>query len=129
MPRARPRTCRERSGEGRLARRADVDDLAAVELETLGFVARQLHRERLAVLAHELDADLEPEADDPLDHRLARRSVRLEDELEVVRPHERVAEAVRLPDERHHELVRRTLVELDGPGDLLDPALVHHDDL
>src|SRR5690242_11143697 len=94
------------SGEGGLARRADVDDLAAVELELLRLVAGQLHRERLAVLAHELDAHLEAEVQDPLDHRLARRAVRLEDELEVVRAHERVAEPVRLPDERHHELVR-----------------------
>ena len=35
-----------------------------------------------------------------------------EHDLEVVRPHERVAEPVRLADERHHELVRRLLVEV-----------------
>ena len=50
-------------------------------------------------------------------------------ELEVVRPHERVAEAVRLADERHHELVRGPVVELARAGDLLDPAAVHDDDL
>ena len=44
-------------------------------------------------------------------------------------PHEGVAEAVRLTDERHHELVRRPLVELARARDLLDPAAVHHDDL
>ena len=50
-------------------------------------------------------------------------------QLEVVRAHERVAEAVRLADERHHELVRGPLVELARAGDLLDPAAVHDDDL
>ena len=43
----------------------------------------------------------------PLDHRLARRAVRLECELEVVGADEGVAEAVRLADEGHHELVSR----------------------
>src|SRR5207248_836178 len=123
------RTGRKRSGEGRLAGGADVDDLTAVELEPLGLVARQLHGQRLAVLAHEVDAHLEAEVDDPLDHRLARRTVRLEHELEVVRADERVAEPVGLADERHDELVRGPLVEVDRPRDLLDAAAVHDHDL
>ena len=45
-----------------------------------------------------------------------------------MRAHPRVAEAVRLADERHHELVRGHVVELLRPGDLLDAAVVHDDD-
>ena len=56
------------------AGRLDEDDLAALELELLGLVARHLHAEPLAVVAHELDAHLEAEVDDPLDHRLAASS-------------------------------------------------------
>src|SRR6478609_9574608 len=42
--------------EGGLARWLDEDDLAAIELESLRFVARQLHGELLAVVARQLDA-------------------------------------------------------------------------
>ena len=45
-----------------------------------------------------------------------------------MRAHPGVSEAVRLADERHHELVRRLVVELAWAGDLLDVSLVHHDD-
>ena len=67
--------------------------------------------------------------DDALDRRLASLPVRLECQLEVVRPDVRVAEPVDGSDERHHELVLGALVELPGRGHLLDPAAVHHDDL
>ena len=45
-----------------------------------------------------------------------------------MRANPRVPEAVRLSDERHHELVRRRVVELARPGDLFDPSVAHHDD-
>ena len=41
----------------------------------------------------------------------------------------RVAEPVDLADEAHHELVGRVVVEVVGAARLLDPALVHHDQL
>ena len=83
-----------------------------LELEPLHLVAGELNGERLAVLADELDAYLEAEVNHPLDHRLARRPVRLERQLDVVRSHERAVHPVRLPDEGHDELVCRTLVQL-----------------
>src|SRR6185312_6777012 len=111
--------------EGRVPRRADVDDLAGRELEELGLVACRLDRQPLPGAVHELDPDVEPEVHDSLDHDLAGRAVRLERHLEVVRPDEGVAEAVCLADEGHYELVGRLLV--DGPwrADLLDPPVAH----
>ena len=50
-------------------------------------------------------------------------------QLEVVRADERVAEAVHRPDEAHHELVRRLLVQLARLAHLLHAAVVHHHDL
>src|SRR5207247_1695763 len=82
---------------------ADVDNLADLELERRRFLARDLGREAGAVVADELDAHLEAEVDEPLDHRLLRRPVRVGAQLEVVRPDERVAHAVDRPDEAHHE--------------------------
>ena len=41
----------------------------------------------------------------------------------------RVADLVRLADERHHELVGRLLVHVARRADLLDPPVAHHDDL
>ena len=64
------RTPGSRTDTTRLAARAHVDDLAALELELLGLVAGELRGQVLAVLAHELDPHLEAEVDDPLDHRL-----------------------------------------------------------
>ena len=58
-----------------------------------------------------------------------RLAVRLDLQLEVVRAHERLPEAVHGPDEAHHELVGRLLVEVARAADLLDPALVHEHDL
>ena len=75
--------------ESCFARRPDVDDLAALELEPLGLVAGQLHREPLAVVADQLDPHLEAEVDDPLDHRLAVVPFGSSVELEVVRAHPR----------------------------------------
>src|SRR6266487_4080822 len=72
------------AAEDGLAARADVDDLAARELELLGLILRQLREQVLAVVADELDPHLEAEMDDPLDHRLGRAGVRLEPELDVV---------------------------------------------
>ena len=67
--------------------------------------------------------------DDALDRARGRLPVRLDLELEVVWAHERLAEAVHRPDEAHHELVRRLLVEVARATNLLDPALVHEHDL
>ena len=74
-------------GEDPLLRGADVDDLAVRELELLALVARQLRPDLLAVGTDELDAHLEAEVDDALDHRLGCVLGRREQELEVVRPH------------------------------------------
>src|SRR5436190_1224950 len=105
------------------------DDLPLGQFELLGLGTRDLRPKGIAVGEHELDANLEPEVHDPLDHRLlgaGRRDVR---DLDVVRADEQRAPAVDLADEAHHELGRRMLVEVArGPG-LLDLAMVHHDDL
>ena len=66
--------------------------------------------------------------DEPLHHRLLRSTVRLEQQLDVVRPNEGAAESVHGADERHHELVRRMVVELARRRGLLDPAGVHDHD-
>ncbi len=121
-----------RSAGGRRARRrpararADPDDLALLQLELLARVARDLRPELLSVGADELDAHLEAEMDDPLDHRLVRTVGRLEQQVEIVRAHPAVADPVHGPDEAHHELRRGVLVELARAADLLDPAAVHH---
>ncbi len=99
------------------------------QLELLGLVARHLRPEVAPVLEHELDAHLEAEVDDALDRAGRRLPVRLDPQLEVVRAHERLAEAVHRADEAHHELVRRVLVEVARAADLLDPAMVHDHDL
>src|SRR5205085_2327691 len=83
--------------------------------------------DRGAVVSYQLGAHLEAEVRDALHHRLARRAVRDERYLQVVRTHPRVAEAVGLADERHDELVRRRVVQLARPGRLLDAAAVHDD--
>ncbi len=51
------------------------------------------------------------------------------EDLDVVRAHEPVADLRHGPDERHHELVGRVVVDLLGRGGLLHAALVDHDDL
>ena len=92
-------------------------------------VPGRLHREALAVGVEELEPDVEAEVDDPVDHHLARRAVRHQRHLEVVRPHEGRPDLVRLTDERHHELVGRLLVHVPRRADLLDVPLAHDDDL
>ena len=116
------------SAKTRLAARPDVDARALLEAELLDLAARHLRPEVRPVRRDELDAHLEAEVDDALD--VASRVVpfAVERDLDVVRPDERVAEAVDRADEAHHELVRRVLVEVARPADLLDPALVHHRD-
>src|SRR3954464_1186779 len=114
--------------ERRLARRTHVDDPPALQLELLGLLLGQLRGQVLAVLADELDAHLEAEVDDALDHRLgAALALGLEQQLDVVRADERIAEPVDRPDEAHHELVGRLLVEVARRTDLLDAALVQDD--
>src|SRR5207253_1090943 len=111
---------RSRSAAERLLlARPHVDDVAAVQLEPVRFVARQLRVETLAVVADELDARLEAEPHDALDLRLPRRPVRLVAELDIVRPHPGTVEPVDLTDEAHHELVRRLVVEPPRRRDLL----------
>src|SRR5437868_5233012 len=93
--------------EDGLAQRPHIDDLPGLELERLGGLARELRREPLAVVTDELRANLETEMRDPLDQRLAGRSIRVEQDLDVVWPDECTAEPVDGADEAHHELVRR----------------------
>ena len=102
---------------------------ARCQLQFLRLVARDLRPEVAPVLEHELDPHLEPEMDDALDRAGRRLPVGLDPQLEVVWAHERLAEAVHRPDEAHHELVRRLLVEVARAARLLDPALVHEHDL
>src|SRR5688572_13345223 len=94
------------------------------ELEPLGLLARDLRPELLSVREPELDAHLEAEVDDAFDKRCVAFA-----ELDVVWAHERPAELVHLADERHHELVRRVVVELPRSAHLLDLPVAHHDDL
>ena len=54
--------------------------------------ARELRRDLLAVGAHDLDADLEAEVHDALDHRLLPAVLRPVGEGDVVRAHELVAD-------------------------------------
>ena len=67
--------------------------------------------------------------DDALDHRLGRARVRLQRDGDVVRTDVRLAEPVDRPDEAHHELVGRALVQVARGADLLHAALVQQDDL
>src|SRR5215207_8944040 len=106
------------------------EDLGALfELELLGFGLGHLHPHLTAVLEREVGAHLEAEVDDALDRRTLGRAVRLAAHLDVVRADELLAKARDGPDERHHELVRRPLVEVARTADLLDAAFVHEDDL
>ena len=66
--------------------------------------------------------------DPPHDAFLAPVPVRLEAELEVVGPDELAAQAAHGTDEAHDELVRRLLVEVARPADLLDVPVVHEHD-
>ena len=77
----------------------------------------------------QLDLRVASEERDAHDHRLDRALGRLVQELDVVRPHEDVAERLRVADERHHELARRVVVELARAADLLEPAVVDDRDL
>src|SRR5204862_4170122 len=88
--------------EDGLAGRAHIHDLAALQLELGRLVAGELHREQLAVVPDELGADLEAEVDDALHLRLPRRAVRLAHDLQIARTHPRLADPVRLADERPH---------------------------
>ena len=76
-----------------------------MELELLRALAGDLGPDLAAVVQLQLDADLEAEVDDPLDQRLGPGAVGLGEDLDVVRAHEGVAEAVDRADEGHHELV------------------------
>ena len=99
------------------------------ELELLGGLARDLGRDERAVGEQELDAHLEAEVDDALDHRLAVVVAGLEREVDVVRTHELVADGRHRADEAHHELVRRVVVDLARIARLLDARVVHDHDL
>src|ERR1700744_4711862 len=67
--------------------RAQVGDLALLQLEPLQLAAGGLTPPLGALAEHELDPDLEPERDDPLDHRLLGVLVAVTDHLDVVRSH------------------------------------------
>lgn len=66
------------ASEHALAARPHEHDQALAELELLALVPRHLRPEPMPVVEHELDAHLEAEMDDPLDHRLLSRAVRVE---------------------------------------------------
>src|SRR5205085_5202410 len=103
-------------------------DLAPLQLELLLLLPGQLRGKTLSVISHELDSDLEAEMHDALDHCLLRRAVRLVQQLDVVWTDEGLAEPVHGTDERHDELVRRSVVELTRWSDLLDVAAVQDHD-
>ena len=75
-----------------------------------------------AVGEQQLDAHLEAEVHDALDHRLGVVVRGLEREVDVVRPHELVVERRDRADEAHHELVGRVVVDLARIARLLDLA-------
>ena len=77
----------------------------------------------------QLDLRVAAEQRDPHDHRLDRTLGGLGEELDVVRPDERLAQRLRVADEGHHELARRLVVELARAADLLEPAVVDDGDL
>ena len=77
----------------------------------------------------ELDLRIASQEGDADDHRLDCAVHRLGEEVDVVRPHERLAERLRVADERHHELARRVVVELAWAAGLLEAPVVDHGDL
>ena len=77
----------------------------------------------------QLDLRVASEERDPNDHRLDRALDRLVQELDIVRPHEELAERLGVTDERHHELARRLVVELARATDLLELPVVDDRDL
>src|SRR4051812_14423382 len=95
-----------------LGGRAHVDDVALAQLERFGLRARYLPRPRLAVGERQLDADLEAESNDPVDHGLLGAGLGIGEQLKVVRTYEPVAQARDGTDEVHDEVVRRLVVEL-----------------
>ena len=77
----------------------------------------------------QLDLRIAPEERHAHDHRLDRALGRLVQELDVVRPDERLAERLSVSHEGHHELTRRLVVELPRAPDLFEPAVVDDGDL
>ena len=96
----------------------------SVELELLGLLARHLRPHLAAVVAAAARRAPRSRGARRAHERLGPVGVGVGEDLDVVRAHERVAEAVDGPDEGHHELVARALVELarrcrparSGPG-------------
>ena len=79
--------------------------------------------ERAAVGEHEVHADLEAQVRDPRRPSPPRAPSRASTrEVQVVRAHELAAELGDRPEEAHHEVARRPLVELARRADLLDRA-------
>ena len=77
----------------------------------------------------QLDLRVAAEERDPHDHRLDRTLGGFGEELDVVRPDERLAQRLRVAHEGHDELARRLVVELPRAADLFEPAVVDDGDL
>ena len=82
-----------------------------------------LGAERLSVREDQVDADLEAQVRDPADHRLGAALARLAGDVQVVRAHEPPAERRHRPEEAHHEVVGRAVVEFERRADLFDEAV------
>src|SRR3954447_17642054 len=105
--------------------RADVHELALLELELLELRARQLCPHVAAGAGLEVDPDLEAEVHDALHLHLLGAFGRQQEDVEVVGAHVRLAELCDRADELQDDLVRRRVVQLARRADLLDAALVH----
>ena len=77
----------------------------------------------------QLDLGISSEQCHAHDHRLDRTVHRLGEELDVVRPHEDLAQRLGVAHERHDELARRVVVELARAANLLEAAVVDDGDL
>ena len=95
---------------------AQVDLPAGRQVEPICLTPRDLHPDLLALavgsLCDRIDADLEAEPDEA-DHRCRhRRRVVIGEDLDVVGPYGNSAEPSHRPEEVHHEVVDRLVVQL-----------------
>src|SRR5436305_8030254 len=122
--------CGGRSGcDCRTWHLAEEDDVSDSEFELLCVGAGQLNGDRGAVGEDGVDAAVEPEAENSLDHRLVGAAARIGEYLDVVWSHQYVTEAGGRAEEAHHEGAGRVVVELLRWADLFDLTVVDQHDL
>ena len=109
--------------------RAEPDVLAAPEAGFVELVSRHERDDLRSGRVVQLDFRVAAEKRDAHDHRLDRPLDRLGRQVQVVRPHENVAERLRVADEGHDELCCGLVVELARAAHLLEFAVVDDGDL